>query len=379
MKFLRKHIKKFLATIGIIGIASAAFIFIPDLPLGVVIPQKGNLLSNGKLEKGRMHFAELGNPMTEGITSEVSKQATKKGVNILGEDLEKRNEFGRFYKTDKPNEYVAEFISGNPSYYKDLNNNWWEVNYSSSTPEEFNLKKKVPKKITWQTIKKAIAATLTQYPDTGNPAATAVDEYMYRNDTTFAEAHDATNYESTDSAGYLFARCNSGCTTFDITRILTFFDTSSLGCGASISDATASFWSGEKGANTDGYTVTVYLSTHTSNTTTTTSDGSYSSVGTTAQSNTATAINSWTTLSYNAFPLNATGIANIQVTGVTKFALRTSGDVDNSAPTAANGYLNIRTAEDAGTDQDPKLVVTYTAGSCAAAGDSGEGIMFQIF
>lgn len=68
---------------------------------------------------------------------------------------------------------------------------------------------------------------------------------------------------------------------------------------------------------------------------------------------------------YNLFSLNATGLANIQKTGLTKIGMKLNSDADNSAPTwtsagdtYAYGYYASRT----GVTQDPKLVIEYTTG-----------------
>lgn len=71
------------------------------------------------------------------------------------------------------------------------------------------------------------------------------------------------------------------------------------------------------------------------------------------------------TVAYTAFALNATGLSNINKTGVTQIAARLKRDLDNSAPTWQAGlsnYYNIYCSEQAGTSNDPYLAVDYVPG-----------------
>ena len=69
------------------------------------------------------------------------------------------------------------------------------------------------------------------------------------------------------------------------------------------------------------------------------------------------------------------GVANVQVTGVSKFALRIVADATNTAPSVGENYIGITSADAGGSI--PKLTVTYTL--AAASTDSGEGVIFQLF
>ncbi|MCL4419961.1 hypothetical protein M1146_07780 [Patescibacteria group bacterium] len=66
---------------------------------------------------------------------------------------------------------------------------------------------------------------------------------------------------------------------------------------------------------------------------------------------------------YNNWTLNASGIAAISKTGITKFAVRLSGDIDNSAPTYSAGAEShiFFHQSDRTTTQKPRLIVTYTS------------------
>ncbi|OGZ13424.1 MAG: hypothetical protein A2942_01090 [Candidatus Lloydbacteria bacterium RIFCSPLOWO2_01_FULL_50_20] len=69
---------------------------------------------------------------------------------------------------------------------------------------------------------------------------------------------------------------------------------------------------------------------------------------------------------YNSWTLNATGIAGINKTGITKIGLKSALDIDNTAPTwgselASNVIFYFADNEGAGTTADPKLVVVHSA------------------
>jgi hypothetical protein len=70
------------------------------------------------------------------------------------------------------------------------------------------------------------------------------------------------------------------------------------------------------------------------------------------------AISTFTNNVYNSISLDASGIAQINTTGTTKFILRTLGDINNTAPTGDN-YLSFYTYEQ-GVGYKPRLVVTFT-------------------
>lgn len=72
----------------------------------------------------------------------------------------------------------------------------------------------------------------------------------------------------------------------------------------------------------------------------------------------------WSITSYNDFTFNATGIAAISKTGITKIGARSAVDIDNGTPNwVSSGQYRLQGdyADQTGTSQDPKLVVTYSA------------------
>lgn len=63
---------------------------------------------------------------------------------------------------------------------------------------------------------------------------------------------------------------------------------------------------------------------------------------------------------YNDFTINATGLGNISVTGLTWYGMRISEDFDGTEPTWTSNDVSevqIRSADNTGTTKDPKLVI----------------------
>ena len=83
----------------------------------------------------------------------------------------------------------------------------------------------------------------------------------------------------------------------------------------------------------------------------------------------------WLTTVYNDFTFNATGIGNINKTGISKFGTRNANyDVANTAPALSSindrwHYLDGYFADETGTANDPKLVVAYSASSAIKTWD----------
>lgn len=149
-----------------------------------------------------------------------------------------------------------------------------------------------------------------------------------------------------------------------INRSFFLFDTSGIPDTDIISDATLSLFGTATVQDALSVTpsVNIYSSNPASNTSIAAAD--YSTFGTTAFS-TAITYAGWNTAGYNAFLLNASGLAAITKTGVSKFGVRNANyDAPDSAPTwDANktSYIAANFAEQAATTNDPKLVITHAA------------------
>jgi len=208
---------------------------------------------------------------------------------------------------------------------------------------------------------------LTVYPD-AHVESTSVDGYMnYRNNgSTWNTLHTATagNEDLFDSTVFLYIMADrdaSGTLYNTIYRTFLLFDTSSIGGAATIDSATLAIYGNTK-SNSSGWSLAsnIYSSSPASNTALALED--YDQVGETAFA-TAIAYADWATGGYNTFTLNASGIAAIDKTGISKFSHRFVKDADNDAPSGGGGgsfsdYLSY--ASEKGAGFRPTLTVVYS-------------------
>lgn len=141
------------------------------------------------------------------------------------------------------------------------------------------------------------------------------------------------------------------------------FDTSALTSSATISAVTLSLTgSGSTPAVGAGATsMHITSASPASNNTLVASD--FSNVGETSFASIPTG--SYLSTGYNDFVLNASGIANVSLTGISRFGSRIGWDMDNSTTgfTWASGAfsaIGCTFADQTGTTSDPKLTITYT-------------------
>lgn len=208
-------------------------------------------------------------------------------------------------------------------------------------------------------------AVTTFYPDP-HPESTTVDGRVHQTgtDLSWADLRDGAGDGFEDSTTALFCpRLDSSAATSDtwdfMVRGIHLFDTAALSDAATISDAEFGFKTDTIDDNFD-QSFEIVGSTPTSNTGL--ANGDYTQLGTTRYA-TATDLGSLTTSGYNAIPLNATGIAAIAQTGITKLGTRFSSDLNDSPPTWAGATvatLNMTQAEAGGSDR-PYLEVTDDA------------------
>lgn len=207
--------------------------------------------------------------------------------------------------------------------------------------------------------------TLTQYPDP-DPETATVDGRCFRTgiDESWATIHDAADGTGAQDSGATTQHVYIKATTTtdqwgDLYRSFYLFDTASLTAGATITAATLSIY--VTVADND-FTGAMGIVTTTPASNTALAAGDYDQLGTTRQASDIN-IASLTTSAYNDFALNATGLGNVSKTGISKFGSRMSQDIDNSPPTWSSGVdggVTASYADETGTSQDPKLVVTYT-------------------
>ena len=168
-----------------------------------------------------------------------------------------------------------------------------------------------------------------------------------------------------------------------IARCPFLFDTSSIPDGDSVSSATLSLKGTSK---TDGLSTTpsmnIYSSSPASNTSL--AAGDYDSFGTTAFCDTDVTYAGWNTSAFNDFVLNASGIAAIDITGISKFGTRNSeydvgdeldpGNHDPNWVSNSDTWVMGSFAETEGTASDPKLVVEHSVASTAYTTSVADGL-----
>lgn len=271
----------------------------------------------------------------------------------------------------------------------DVNAIWWEE--AGKTKIEFRTHNKFSKRLyhafypvwalfhMWDTLVANLYVprlnlgfdTLTVYPD-AHTESTSVDGRVTRNgvDEAFGTIRAGAGTEVGDSdANNNAAKIVASSTSnqyADITRSIYLFDTSTLADTANITAAVFSLYregstdtlTGGSSANS---TWELVASTPASNTALVAAD--FSQVGSTSFG--SSAIHADLTNSvYNNITLNASGLAAISKTGVSKFAIRFKWDLDNTTTGitwASGGEIRsiVSNADTSGTSQDPKLVVTY--------------------
>jgi len=211
--------------------------------------------------------------------------------------------------------------------------------------------------------------TLTAYPDT-TPGTTScnasLDTYAQFGVASWATHHDATSANTVNrTSGELRLWINNqGSGNFyAIGRAIMLFDTSDLTSSANVSAATLSLYE-KAGADTLSLSANIYTSTPASNTAIVGDD--YDQCGTVAQSDSPmTFATFYSSSAYKDWAFNSTGVGNVSKTGISKFSWRITADAANSAPpgeTPADNYIDAHSSDQTGTANDPKLVVTYTAG-----------------
>lgn len=203
-------------------------------------------------------------------------------------------------------------------------------------------------------------ATLTVYPDP-DPEVTTVDGWVQRNATeswaTIRAASAGTDKDTGTSGagatldyGQVFIISSSDRR---IVRSFLLFDTSPIGDTDTLNSAVFSVYRDNDSGS--AYNEYVVASTPASNNDLVLDD--YDQVGSTSFG-AFTATNSG---SYTDLTLNASGLAAVDKTGVTKYGGRHTWDFNNSpqAP-IAEGRLTIYSADDTNGSRDPKLVIDYT-------------------
>ncbi len=207
--------------------------------------------------------------------------------------------------------------------------------------------------------------TYTVYPD-GGSGTTTVDGIVQRSGTTdaFSTVRDGAgtfaNVTATNqTAPFLVSSTISNQFT-TINRGIFTFDTSALNNLNSVLSAFFSVFGASISTGLGNDEFHVVSSTPASNNNLVTSD--YSQLGTTSFGNIVGG--SWITTGYNDVALNASGLSNLVLTGISKFGARGVWDLNNSftgvwASSVGSGF-SYNFADFAGTSADPKLTITFS-------------------
>lgn len=299
----------------------------------------------------------------------VINKAQKHGYQILGENVSKRTKNSKTFNTSDAKTFISEFVAGDPQYYQDLNEEWFQVEYATTTGDAFDAQTS-PNPISRIFVPSARAATTTStfYPDP-HTESTSIDGRLIHQGTnlTWAQIQGGTGTTYVDNEmendAVLIASGYSSGGWNNINRAVYLFDTSSIPDTDNIDSATLSLYCYLK---TDGLgiapNINIYSSAPASNTSLTASD--YQSLGSTAFSH-AIAYASISTSAYNDFALNGAGLAHINSIGISKFGMRnTNYDASNIEPTwsaSRTSEIACQYAENSGTTKDPKLVIVHVS------------------
>ena len=212
--------------------------------------------------------------------------------------------------------------------------------------------------------------TSTFYPD-ADPESTSVDGSVFQDTdntawgTLQADVGSGSNDTGTDQ-NMVGWRDGTSSNFSRIMRWIELFDTSAIPDTDTISSATLSnYGTYKEDPSSNTPSTNIYSAAPASNTSL--AAGDYDSLGTTAYA-TAITYASYNDAGYNNWALNATGIAAISKTGISKFGVRNvQYDVENTAPAPTGSLawnrLNVYTADQTGTANDPKLVVVHSVPS----------------
>lgn len=204
---------------------------------------------------------------------------------------------------------------------------------------------------------------LTVYPN-ANPESVSVDGWVARTGTNeaWATLKPGAGNQSNDSEvnSYIIIGSAASPNWNDLRRAIFLFDTSSIPDDAIVDSAVLSIYgSGKADDCAISPEYKIFGSTPASNTALVNAD--FAQTQNTPLCDTAITYASWNTGGYNAFNLNAAGLAAISKTGISKFSLRESKyDAGSTTPThpgsAKQTYIYFNTAD--GTNK-PKLDITY--------------------
>jgi len=271
----------------------------------------------------------------------------------------------------------------------DFGRTWWRLKkplgYDKILPIEFVFSRiaqgiKVYLPSYYGRIKNPLAAEMpllvnvdaTYYPDP-NIESTSVDGYVKRGGTNLTWNDIVTGagtYSSDADASVYVIYITSGSTSGNWNgnhRGIFLFDASGSS-GNTITDAVLSLYGAGWKQDNLSCTPNVDIYTSTPATDTAIVDADYAQVASTSQTGSPITYANWSSTAYNAFTLDATGVATVQTaidgTGIVKLGARNQNyDVLNSAPNWVSSTVSgfsCYLADQANTTSDPKLELVYS-------------------
>ncbi len=219
-----------------------------------------------------------------------------------------------------------------------------------------------------------VSDSSTFYPD-AHPETTSVDGLLARNgpNDTWANARGGNGTSADDTTADSWNVCLGTLTLannwYYFYRAIFTFDTSALPDAAIISAAVLSIYGTSK-YDDSSWALAFGLVQGISASNTALAASDFQANTYTTRFATDISYAGYSITGYNDFTLNATGKAAISKTGVSKFCLKHSADIDNVAPTWAAGrtFGAHNYMAEQGTGYKPKLVVTYVVGQAVGGG-----------
>jgi hypothetical protein len=205
------------------------------------------------------------------------------------------------------------------------------------------------------------------YPNPDEESTSVDGECSNGNFAAWSTVHDASSGTGDDASATSNTPTFKGHTTtnewISMGRTFMLFDTgAAIDAGQTKDSATFEFTASTK---TDDFTDSVSMVTSTPASNTAIANGDFDQTTNTKQATdiTVDSIDAGGS-NYNAMTLNATGLGNIALGGISKFGLKTLYDLNDSPPTWGSGSItriHIKMADTSGTSADPKLVVLHSA------------------
>tara|TARA_Y100000310_G_C20669237_1_gene809340 strand:+ start:1718 stop:2578 length:861 start_codon:yes stop_codon:yes gene_type:complete len=222
----------------------------------------------------------------------------------------------------------------------------------------------------WRLIPVGGGATTTVYPDAGSGNTTVDGRTFEETDAVWATIRGDVGDTASDTDTQIVIQIHTYSTPSpqwgSISRGIFTFDTSGIGPGQNKDSATFEFVL-QTTTNVDDFTDSLSMCASAPASNNAVVAGDYDSMGDPGIKQASDLLISGLThddTTYSAFTLNATGLGNVDVSGISKFGVRSTHDNDDNEPSPWVGSnqtrQDIESADNTGTSVDPKLVVVHS-------------------